>query len=163
MIHGTLSSHGLPALYTTWPSQTYFTSFLQQTLAQETCQTNSGLLCKVADLVVMSPSQTAELDILKLVLQVAGFACFLVNSEQFDVDPIRAATAEHVRHQFAVLAECSPTQGYLQVMCLMCQCRNRCGQEAMVGWQLCVYQDMAYGCVHLGRANHSSHSQNTAR
>ena len=96
-----------------------FASCHQQTPAKKTWQPNSGLLFEVADLVVMRPSQTAELDILKLVLQVAGFACLLINSEHCDMDPVGATTVEHVCHQLAVLAEGSPTQGYLQVTCLM--------------------------------------------
>lgn len=39
-------------------------------------------------LVVMCPSQTAELDVLKLILQVSSFTCLLIDTEHFDVDPV---------------------------------------------------------------------------
>ena len=49
---------------------------------------DSNVLVKKAHHMVVSPCEAAELDILKLIFQVACLSSVLVDSEQFDVDPI---------------------------------------------------------------------------
>ena len=66
-----------------------------------------------AHLVVMSPSQTTELDILQLVIQVSCFSSVLVNCEHLDVDPVRATAAQCICHQLAVLAELGLPKSHL--------------------------------------------------
>lgn len=71
-------------------SMSFFAKFQTSFGRHDATQWQSSGTCTVviANLMVMSPCQAAELDILQLVIQISGVSSVLVNSEHSDVDPV---------------------------------------------------------------------------
>ena len=83
-----------------------------------------------ANLVVMCPGQACELDVVQPVFQIIGLPRLLVNAEHLHMHPVRAAAAERVGHELAILAESCAAQCHLQNTTGGCTLSEYCGAAA---------------------------------